>query len=183
MFFTSWFATYLQETRGVGVARSGFLNMLPLLSVVFAGFVGGVLSDWIFRKTQRLDFARKYLGALSLFVCALLIFRSRSIADPLAAVLVISAGSFFAALAAPCAYTITIDLGGEHVPTVNATMNMVGNLGAWAFPIVVPSLLSRFGSWDAVLVLFGSLYVVGAAFWLLLNTSRSILDQSLARSH
>lgn len=182
MFFTSWFATYLQETRGVGIARSGFLNMLPLLAVVFAGFVGGVLSDWLFRRTHRLDIARKYLGALSLFACALLIFRSRSIADPLVAVLVISAGSFFAALAAPCAYTITIDLGGDHVPTVNATMNMVGNLGAWAFPIVVPSLLTRFGSWDAVLVLFGSLYIVGAAFWLLLNTSRPILAQSLIQS-
>lgn len=182
MFFTSWFATYLQETRGVGIARSGFLNMLPLLTVVFAGLIGGGLSDWLFRRTHRLDIARKYLGALSLFACAVLIFRSRSIADPLAAVLVISAGSFFAALAAPCAYTITIDLGGDHVPTVNATMNMVGNLGAWAFPIVVPSLLTRFGSWDAVLVLFGSLYIVGAAFWLLLNTSRPILAQSLIHS-
>ena len=149
---------------------------------MFAGLIGGGLSDWLFRRTHRLDIARKYLGALSLFACAVLIFRSRSIADPLAAVLVISAGSFFAALAAPCAYTITIDLGGDHVPTVNATMNMVGNLGAWAFPIVVPSLLTRFGSWDAVLVLFGSLYIVGAAFWLLLNTSRPILAQSLIHS-
>jgi nitrate/nitrite transporter NarK len=170
----------LQETRGVSVARSGFLNMLPLLAVVVAGILGGMVSDWLFKRTQSLAIARKYMGAISLLLCAGLIFRSRSIADPLAAVLVVSAGSFFAALAAPCAYTITIDLGGEHVATVNATMNMIGNLGAWAFPIVVPSLLSRFGSWDSVLILFGSLYLVGTVFWLLLRTHQSILEQSLA---
>src|SRR5881409_3835159 len=43
IFFTSWFATYLQETRGVSIAHSGFLNMLPLIAVVAAGMVGGAL--------------------------------------------------------------------------------------------------------------------------------------------
>jgi nitrate/nitrite transporter NarK len=99
--------------------------------------------------------------------------------DALAAVLVISAGSFFSALAAPCAYTLTIDMGGPHVATVNATMNMMGNLGAWAFPIAVPWLLARFGSWDAVLVAFGALYVVGAGFWLLLKPEGTVFEQAL----
>lgn len=180
-FFASWFATYLQETRGVGVAKSGFLNMLPLLAVVVAGIVGGALSDALLKRTGSLAIARKYLGALSLFLCGALIFWAMSIVDPLSAVIVISAGSFFAALAGPCAYTITIDLGGQHVATINATMNMMGNLGAWAFPIVVPVLLTRFGSWNAVLILFGALYLVGALFWLLLRTEGSIESQSLVQ--
>ena len=40
IFFTSWFATYLQETRGISIAHSGFLNMLPLIVVVAAGMMG-----------------------------------------------------------------------------------------------------------------------------------------------
>ena len=51
VFFTSWFATYLQETRGVSIARSGFLNMLPLLAVVAAGMLGGALSDRLLKRT------------------------------------------------------------------------------------------------------------------------------------
>ena len=179
MFFTSWFATYLQETRGVSIARSGFLNMLPLLAVVVGGILGGALSDWLLKRTGRRDFARRWMAMLCLFTCGGLIFWALILDDALAAVLVISAGSFFAALAAPCAYTMTIDMGGAHVATVNATMNMIGNLGAWAFPIAVPWLLARFGSWDAVLVVFGALYVGAALAWLLLKPDGTVVEQAL----
>ena len=183
MFFTSWFATYLQETRGVSVATSGFLNMLPLLAVVVGGFAGGALSDWLLRRTGSLAVARKFMAATCLFLCALLIFCSMAIKDAQAAVLVISLGSFFAALAGPCAYTITIDMGRQHVAAVHSTMNMMGNLGAWAFPIAVPWLLAKFGSWDAVIVVFGAIYVAGAVFWLLLKPEGNILQQSLAENN
>jgi ACS family glucarate transporter-like MFS transporter/ACS family D-galactonate transporter-like MFS transporter len=179
MFFTSWFATYLQETRGVSIAHSGFLNMLPLLAVVIGGMLGGALSDWLLERTGSRDLARRWMGTVCLLACAALIFWALMLEDALAAVLVISAGSFFSALAAPCAYTLTIDMGGSHVATVNATMNMMGNLGAWAFPIAVPWLLVRFGSWDAVLVVFGALYVVGAGFWLLLKPEGTVFEQAL----
>ncbi len=179
MFFTSWFATYLQETRGVSIAHSGFLNMLPLIAVVAAGFVGGALSDWLLKRTARRDVARRWMSVASLLACAALIFWALIIDDALAAVLVISAGSFFAALASPCAYAMTIDMGGTQVATVNATMNMMGNFGAWMFPIAAPWLLARFGNWDAVLVAFGALYVVAALFWLLLKPEGTIVEQAL----
>ena len=182
MFFTSWFATYLQETRGVSIAHSGFLNMLPLIAVVAAGMVGGALSDWLLKRTASRDLARRWMSMLSLLACAGLIFWALVLDDALAAVLVISAGSFFAALASPCAYAMTIDMGGSHVATVNATMNMMGNFGAWMFPIAVPWLLARFGNWDAVLVVFGALYVIGALFWLLLKPEGAIVQQALCRA-
>ena len=183
IFFTSWFATYLQETRGVGIAHSGFLNMLPLIAVVAAGMVGGALSDWLLKRTASRSVARRWLSMLSQFTCAGLIFWALRLEDALTAVLVISAGSFFASLASPCAYAMTIDMGGSHVATVNATMNMMGNFGALAFPIAVPWLLTRFGNWDAVLVVFGALYVVGALFWLLLKPEGAIVDQALCREN
>jgi len=183
MFFTSWFATYLQETRGVSIAHSGFLNMLPLIVIVAAGMMGGALSDWLLKRTGSRDVARRWMSMGSLLACAGLIFWALVIEDALTAVLVISAGSFFAALASPCAYAMTIDMGGSHVATVNATMNMMGNFGAWTFPIAVPWLLARFGKWDAVLVVFGALYVVGALFWLLLKPEGTIVEQSLCREN
>src|SRR6266540_52925 len=183
IFFTSWFATYLQETRGVGIAHSGFLNMLPLIAVVAAGMVGGALSDWLLKRTASRNVARRWLSMLSQFACAGLIFWALVLEDALTAVLVISAGSFFASLASPCAYAMTIDMGGSHVATVNATMNMMGNFGAWAFPIAVPWLLARFGNWDAVLVVFGGLYVIGALFWLLLKPEGTIVEQALCREN
>jgi nitrate/nitrite transporter NarK len=121
------------------------------------------------------------MSIASLLACAGLIFWALVIDDALAAVLVISVGSFFAALASPCAYAMTIDMGGPHLATVNATMNMMGNLGAWVFPILVPWLLGRFGSWDGVLVVFGALYVASALFWWLVKPEGTIVEQGLCR--
>ncbi len=181
MFFTSWFATYLQETRGVTIARSGFLTMLPLLATVIGSLLGGATSDLIFKRTNSLNLARKGMAVVCQTVCAALIGVAFFIQETNLAVLIISLGSFCAALAGPCAYTITIDMGQKHVATVNSTMNMCGNLGAWAFPIAVPVLLRQFGNWDAVLLVFGGTYLVSAVFWLLLNPNGNIVDQSLIR--
>jgi MFS transporter, ACS family, D-galactonate transporter len=178
MFFTSWFATYLQETRGVGVATSGFLNMLPLLAVVAGGMAGGAMSDWLYRRTGSRRVARQALGAACLILCALLVVWSMSITHTVTAVLVISAGSFFAAADGPCAYAITLDMSGPHLATVNATLNMTGNLGAWAFPILAPMLLSRFGNWNAVVLVFAGCYVASAFGWLVLRTEGTILGQA-----
>ena len=54
-------------------------------------------------------------------------------------------------------------------------------ISSTAHLILVPWLLVRFGSWDAVLVVFGSLYVIGALFWLLLKPEGTIVEQALSR--
>jgi nitrate/nitrite transporter NarK len=42
---------------------------------------------------------------------------------------------------------------------------MCGNFGAASFPIVVPWLIAHAGGWDAVLVGFGTIYIVAAMLW------------------
>jgi MFS family permease len=182
MFFTSWFATYLQEARGVTILKSGFLTMLPLLAVVVGSLAGGAISDAVLKRTGSRRLARRGVAIISLGLCAGFTLSAYFFADALAAVLIISAGSFFAAVAGPCSYTITIDMGGEHVPTVNSVMNMTGNFGAMLFPLAVPLLLGKEQNWNVVLVSFGVLYLGSALCWWLLKPEGSVFEQSLVRS-
>ncbi len=181
MFFTSWFATYLQEARGVTIVKSGFLTMLPLLAVVVGSLAGGWVSDAVLKRTGSRRKARQGVAVVSLGLCAALTLSAYFFADPLAAVLIISAGSFFAAVAGPCGYTITIDMGGAHVPTVNSVMNMTGNFGAMLFPLAVPLLLGKEQNWNVVLVTFGVLYLGSALCWWLLKPEGSVFEQALVR--
>jgi len=177
-FFTSWFPTYLQESRGVTIGNSGMLTMLPLLSVVVGSLVGGTLSDALLRRTRSLRLARQGVAVWSLGLCAALTLSAYFFADAFMAVLFITLGSFFAAVAGPCGYTITMDMGGEHIPTVHSVMNMAGNLGAMLFPLAVPWLLRASGSWNAVLITFGALYVAAAACWWCLKPQGTVFDHS-----
>ena len=83
--------------------------------------------------------------------------------------------SWHAGTAAPA--TITIDLGGRHVATLFSTMNMFGNFGALAFPIVVGALIVQTGQWNLVLPLFGVLYLAAAFCWWRLNPDGTVFDQ------
>jgi sugar phosphate permease len=194
IWFGSWFATYLQETRGVTQAHSGWLLSIPLLASFLAALVGGGVSDAIFRWTGSLAFARKGLAAASLAVCAALVFSAYFVDDATAATTLIGLGAFCAALAGPCAYAATIDMGGQHVAHVFSTMNMAGNFGAGLLPLAVPyfrasidrhpHLLQFFGgnSWNAVLVLFAAMYLLAALFWVLLRFEGTVFATTGGRN-
>jgi nitrate/nitrite transporter NarK len=178
IFFASWFPTYLKKTFGSTTEQAGLLTSLPLIAYVLGSLYGGHLSDRIMRKTGSLRLARQVLAMISLLICGGLILLSYPIDSDFWAVLVISAASFFSAMAGPCAYTITIDMGGKNVPMVFSLMNMAGNIGAVIFPIVVPRLVVWTGSWDPVLFLVAGLYVASALCWAFLNPSGTIGERS-----
>jgi sugar phosphate permease len=178
IFFSSWFATYLQETRGVSVEQSGLLNSFPLIGIVAGAFVGGTVSDFILVRTGSRWWARSGVATASMLLCAVFVWGAYCIEQPLLAVAVISLGTFWSAIGGPCAYTVTIDMGGRHTAVLFATMNMVGNLGAFAFIRLVPEI-TRHTGWDAVLAVFGGLYLAAALFWLPINPRSTVLDQSL----
>ena len=180
IFFGSWFARYLQETSGVDLQTAGLLTSLPLVGLIIGALVGGSISDLILMVTGNRRLARSGVAFTSMILCALFVFIAYGIENPTWAVLVISLGTFCAAVGGPCAYTVTMDMGGRHTTILFATMNMIGNLGAFAFIQCVPTLV-KWSSWNDVLILFGVLYVGAAVFWLLINPQGNILQQSLLR--
>lgn len=172
IFFASWFATYLQEARGMALVKSAWLTTLPLLADVAGGFSGGVISDMLLRRTQSRRAARQGMAMAALLLCAVLIFAAWKVSDPVLAVLVISAGMYCAGVVNPCYSATLMTFGGAHPATWSAITNMCGNLGAASFPVIVPWLIAHGGGWDAVLGAFGALYVVAALLWLLLRSGR-----------
>lgn len=180
IFFSSWFATYLQETRGVSIKESGLYSMLPLFALVAGTLVGGRVIDLIFQRTGSLRASRQGVACCSLVVCALLVFVATSAEGATAAVTLVSAGVFFAGLAGPSGYTITIDMGGRHVAPLFSTMNMIGNFGALAFIAGTPYVEQQIG-WSGVMAMFCALFLVAAFCWWRLDSSGTVFDQSLLR--
>ena len=175
MFFASWFPTFLQETRGISVQNSGYLQGLVLAGTLAGGILGGMLADWIWQRTRNLRISRSVLGASCLATCGVLILVAWFVTSLPVAIGLLSLGSLFAALAGPCAFSATIDIGGKHVPQVFGLMNMTGNFAAASCPILVGWLFSRTENWNLVLVLFAVVYLLGALSWIFVNPAKSIL--------
>ncbi|MCB1089628.1 MAG: MFS transporter, partial [Verrucomicrobiae bacterium] len=124
MFFASWFPTFLQETRGISVKDSGYLQALVFSGTLTGCLLGGWLTDLIWTRTRSLRLSRSGVGAAFLGACGLLILGAWFVQSIPLGVALLTLGSLFAALAGPCAFSACIDIGGRHTPQVFGVMNM-----------------------------------------------------------
>ncbi|WP_250517782.1 MFS transporter [Caballeronia sp. INDeC2] len=58
-FFITWFPSYLIQAHGFSLKALGTLGMLPGLAAIPAGWLGGYVSDMLFRRGWSLTAARK----------------------------------------------------------------------------------------------------------------------------
>lgn len=178
IFYATWFPKFLKETYGVSTKQSGLLTSLPLLGIVAGALFGGVLVDWIWNRTGSRRLSRQLIGTIAMVACAGMIALAYSVEQAVPAVLLIAIGSFFASLAGPCAYTVTIEKAGNSVAPVFGMMNMCGNLGAAVCPLVVGLFVKLSdGQWQLVLTLFVGNYVAAAICWVLLNPNGAFADK------
>lgn len=176
-FFVTWFPSFLERSYKVSSTLAGALNMLPLAGVVAGSFAGGYAVDLILKRTRNRWLSRSGVASASLTMCALATLAAVLTDGPIPAVALITVGTFFSGLAGPATWAATIDISGRNTAIGFALMNMSGNLGAIACPIVVAYLIAwieRTGSgWEPVLYLFAGIYFAGALAWLALDPNRS----------
>jgi ACS family glucarate transporter-like MFS transporter/ACS family D-galactonate transporter-like MFS transporter len=174
IFFVSWFPTFLQTTRGVSVEASGYLQgavqVGPLLGCIF----GGLLTDWIWRRTGSLRLSRSGVAAASLGICSIVVLGAWFVESTHLAVFLLALAAFFVTLPKPCTLAAAIDIAGPRVPQVAGTVNMSGNLAAGACPVLLGLLFQNTENWDLILLLFAGVFVLGAICWLFVNSQKCI---------
>ena len=182
-FYMTWFPTFLQETQKVTTSTSGFLASLPLLGQVAGSLVGGVVVDAVWNRTGSRRLSRQGVAIFGLVSSAILLFAAFFTASGTFTMVFITGSAFLAAVAGPCGYTITIDMGGKHVPTVFGAMNMVGNLGAALCPLLVARIVDWTGNWNDPLLLFGTISLLAAGCWGMLDPEGAILEEKSQKEY
>jgi nitrate/nitrite transporter NarK len=178
VFFFTWFARYLQETKGLSPQSAGSLAFWPPFAGAFGGMTGGILSDYLFRRTGRPRLARQGMTFVALLGCTGAAAAAYFVAEPRLAVLLISIGTFCGMASGVSAYALAIAYGGKRVATVFATMNMSGNFGATVFPSAVAAIVAATGNWNFALLLFVAMFGVASICWLFLNPKGTLFEEA-----
>lgn len=155
-------------------AQANHLASLPPWAGVVGGLFGGLISDFVLKRTGSRRAARNGVAIISLgltIFCYLPIFW---LDDAVAQVVFFSLGAFISYFAAPCAYALSMDVGGKSLPVVFGAMNMIGNFGAAAMAGIVPRLNAWTGSWQTSLIVFVATHAVALACWLVLDPRKTI---------
>jgi nitrate/nitrite transporter NarK len=202
IFYSTWFPKFLEESWGITPKEAGFLTSMPLIAVMLGTLIGGSLSDLLLQWTGSRVIGRKVLAMVSLTLSGVFILLATLAGDAVLEVAIISIGSFCSGCGNPVSYAITLDMGGKHTTSVFSTMNMMGNFGAAAFPIVaawfvdwtghwayhvsplkdqvglVVITISRASNWHSLLYLFAGIYFCAAASWIFLNPNETIAEEA-----
>lgn len=169
-FYITWFPTYLREQRGMSLTESSYYASLPLLLGVGANWAGGLLTDWIGRRSNDRT-ARTIVGFVSMATGATLMSAGLWLPTPSLAALLMGCAAGAVDLYLGAAWSSATDIGGPSGGAVAGLMNAASNCAGFASPALMGYVLQRTGDWNAVLTLSVATTFAAAICWLFVNPS------------
>ncbi|WP_076346480.1 MFS transporter [Paludisphaera borealis] len=172
-FFVGWLPTYLSDHRHLSDSDTKLLTSLPLAFGVVACISGGVLSDWIIRRTGSRSWGRRINGSIGMAMAAAALGSTVWVESvPLLAFLLcltfvcndVAMGPAWAACA---------DIGEQAAGTLGGAMNMMSNIGG-AVSALVAGYLFGHGHPSWVFVIFSCCYALASLSWLGVDASKPL---------
>ncbi len=183
-FTLTWMFPYLKESMQSTGTAAGFWAMAPLIGGASGNWVSGIIVDKIY-KSGNLKLSRSLPAIMGFTLAALGVILMTNAQTDLNKVLFLTLAIFGADMTLSPSWAFCIDIGKENAGAVSGTMNMAGNLGAFASILAFGYLadgLIQSGA-DPKLALAGNdtffyicagLSVVSIFAWLLMNPNKSI---------
>jgi ACS family glucarate transporter-like MFS transporter len=193
-FYVTWLPDYLRSERGMDIKSNALMHWLagmlegsmspelalkilaaalagiPLLFGGFGSLVAGVISSRLIARGGRVTRVRRTFGFVGFAGAATLLMTSFYVRDPLLAMLSMGLASFCNDLTMPGSWSTCMDIGGKFSGTVSGSMNMMGNFGGMAGPLVVGLVLTYTNrDWQLTFLLSAIIYFLGAICWLFID--------------
>ena len=177
VFFLTWFPSYLAEERGMTFIKSGFMVSLPYIGASLGVLLGGVVSDWLIRRTGSPSIGRKLPIITGLLLCSTMV--SANFLTSNNAVIAVMSLAFFGQGLAGLGWTLLSDVAPkEMMGLTGGLFNFFTNLAGIITPLVVGFVVGATGSFYGALAYIGALGVVGALAYIFLlgPVERVIID-------
>ena len=150
-FFITWFPVYLVQARGMSILKAGMVASIPAICGFLGGVLGGIISDWLMRKTGSLNIARKtpivlgMLLSISMVVC--------NYVDTEWVVVFFMALAFFGKGIGALGWAVMADTAPKEISGLSGGLfNMFGNISGIVTPVVIGYIIATTGSYNGALI-------------------------------
>ncbi|ONO31755.1 MFS transporter [Burkholderia cenocepacia] len=167
-FFITWFPSYLLQSRGFSLASLGTWGMLPALLAIPGGWLGGYVSDSLFRRGWSAAAARKTCLVLGMLLSSSIAL-SAFVENVWACLGLFALAYASLSFAGANVWTLVGEVAPTpaHVASLGGIQNFAGNLAGIFITTFTGVMLSiTKGSFVVPLAVAGALCVVGALSYL-----------------
>ncbi|HLQ45958.1 MAG TPA: MFS transporter, partial [Planctomycetaceae bacterium] len=180
--YFSWYPTYLEKGRGVDSIESGRLASLVLTGGAIGCIGGGVLIDWLIRRTGNRRLSRRAWCSFAFAVAAACLDIGRSCDSPRFAALWTAGSVMFSVSTLSAWWGAVTDISGRHLGALCGLMYSLGGLGAIASQLFVGRFADWMkarghtgrAQWDPMFSVYAVVLLVAACGWLFIDSRRSI---------
>lgn len=145
VFFLTWFPSYLATERHMGWLQVGFAAVLPFIAATVGVVSGGVLSDYLLRKTGSANIARKLPVVVGLLLAASIVSANFLRDDAL--VIAVMSVAFFGQGMCNLGWTLITDVAPKSlVGLTGGFFNLCSNCAGIVTPLVVGFAVKATGS-------------------------------------
>lgn len=166
-FFLTWFPIYLVKDRGMSILKAGFVASVPALLGFVGGILGGIISDWILRRTGSLTWARK-IPIIGGMLLSMSIIGCNYVSQP-AFIVGLMALAFFGKGVGALGWAVVSDTSPRESGGISGGLfNMFGNTAAITTPIIIGYIVHATGSFNGALLFVGVNAFIAMAAYLVL---------------
>ncbi len=146
--YLNWLPSFFFHEYHLDIKKSAIFASGVFFAGVIGDTLGGVLSDWLLRRTGKGSIARTgviVLGFLGSFFCMLPVLY---IKDLETIALCLAGAFFFAELIVAPIWAVPMDIAPEYSGTASGFMNFGFGLAGMISPIVFGMIIDATGRWD-----------------------------------
>ena len=165
VFFLTWFPTYLATERHMGWLKAGFFTVLPFIAASVGVLSGGLVSDWLLRRTGSANLARKLPIVTGLLLASTIVIANFVESDAL--VIAVMSLAFFGQGMVNLGWTLITDVAPK--PLIGLTgglFNLCANLAGIVTPLVIGFIVAATGSFFWALGFIAIIALIGVCSYL-----------------
>lgn len=153
-FFITWFPVYLVQARGMSILKAGMVASVPAICGFLGGVLGGIISDWLMRRTSNLTLSRKAPIVIGMLLSMSMIFCNY--VDTEWMVVGIMAFAFFGKGLGALGWAVMADTAPKEISGLSGGLfNMFGNVSGIITPIAIGYIIGTTGSFNGALIYVG----------------------------
>ena len=145
--YLTWLPSLFQQGYGLNLKDTAFFSFGVLLAGVIGDTAGGVLSDWLFRRTGSFLVARRNLIVASLIGSLLFLLPVLMFTDLVLIAICLSGAFFCLEVTIGPIWSVPMDVAPKFSGTASGIMNTGSAIAGFASPVIFGWLVDLTGDW------------------------------------